>query len=902
MSMQEKLLDLVFRLARDHRKRILIAFGVLTLACGGLATRLTISTSQKALTPPKHPVQVDYQKFSDEFGAADSLIVVLEGDPDTVRGAADYFATEFRSEKSWVKNVFYKVDLDFFKNRAPLFVPPEALQRGAEILAKQRSLIEKAAQISNLTLILKNIEDGFSKPELSFHPDAALGILTGIDELFAEWGRWIGDPGRHRIDLLQRLFTAGRSADAMVKSRGYLVSRDGRMCFIFVQPTSSDDESTFLRPFISAMRQASERVFERFPSLRGKVKVGFTGMPAHVLTESETVFSDVGSGAILATLLVIFVIFIGFRTWRKIAIAVLPLVAGMVISLGAVSLILGHLNLVSAAFLVVMFGMSIDFGIYVLRRAEEELGAGASLEAALRTAMVKTGSGVFTGGLTMAAAFFAVTLSDFVGFSELGVTAGTGTLICLTSVFFLVPTLSLALGLEPRPANLGLVRTFASTARMHAILVVGVFVAIAIGTVSVWALQRNTFDYNALHLLPKDTESTTYQVRMHEQSDFQVSAANVVTDSLDEMRLVVARLKALPDVARVESLVDMIPDQQTQKLQVVASFKPLLKDLRLSYVDDAATTASYVENLDALAGLFTNAQDAAFNAGRSDLVEAIEKVLQHIDALKTALTGQDAATALARSKAFERDLFMDARDMVDLVHAWLRVGPISESQVAPEILARFKSSAGHYVAYVFPKDSIWEMESLDRFVAHLKEISPRVTGFPVTHQLNSKLAVRGVWQAMIYAFLAIALLLALNFRRLQPVLLAILPLGVGLLYLQLVLYLFGIQYNYANLAAFPVLLGYGVSYGVNIMQRWLENPGATAFISAYTIGKGVVLSAAAAVAALLAIVPARHAGVATFGAVLLAGIVLCFVTAVFLLPAVIDLMYMDDKGADHDHP
>jgi uncharacterized protein len=893
--MQEKLLDLVFRLARDHRKQILIAFGALTLVSAFFATRLTISTSQKALTPPRHPVQIDYQRFSEEFGAADSLIVVLEGDSETIRGAADYFAAEYRGERKWVKNVFYKVDLDFFKKRALLFAPAEALERSADILAKQALLIDKVTQISNVTLILKSIEDGFSKPELSFHPDAVAGILTGIEELFSEWSRWLEDPSRHRIDMLQRLTAAGRGADAIVKSQGYLVSRDGRMCFIFVQPTSADDESTFLRPFIGAMRAASDRVFTRFPNLRGGVKVGFTGLPAHVLTESETVFADVGSGAIYATFLVILVIFIGFRTIRKITIAVVPLIAGMVISLGAVALILGRLNLVSAAFLVVMFGMSIDFGIYVLRRAEEELGAGATLEAALRTAMVQTGSGVFTGGLTMAAAFFAVTLSDFVGFAELGITAGTGTLICLISVFFLVPTLSMVFGLEPRPANLGPVKALASSRQAHQILVVGVLVAVAIGALSVWALRRNTFDYNALHLLPRDSESTTYQIRMHEQSDFQVSAANVVTSSFEEMRTVVARLKALPDVARVESLVDLIPEQQTQKLQTIGRMRPYLKELRISRVDDPATTASYVTLLDSLAGHFANAQDAAFNAGRSDLVEAMEKVLQRIEVLKKALTAQDPAMALARSKAFERELFANARDMVDLVHTWLESAPITESQVAPEVLGRFKSEAGHYVAYVFPKASIWEMDSLDRFVAQLKQISPHVTGFPVTHQLNSKLAVRGVWQAMLYAFFAIGLLLTINFRRVQPVLLALLPLAVGLLYLQLVLYVFAIQYNYANVAAFPVLLGYGVSYGVNIVQRWLEDPRGTAFVSAYTIGKGVVLSAAAAVAALLAIVPARHAGVATFGAVLLAGILLCFVTAVFLLPAVIDLMYLNDN-------
>ena len=57
----------------------------------------------------------------------------------------------------------------------------------------------------------------------------------------------------------------------------------------------------------------------------------------------------------------------------------------------------------------------------------------------------------------------------------------------------------------------------------------------------------------------------------------------------------------------------------------------------------------------------------------------------------------------------------------------------------------------------------------------------------------------------------------------EAVALALLPLGLGFLLLQLLVWLAGVQYNYANIAAFPVLMGYGVSFGVNMVQRWLED-------------------------------------------------------------------------------
>jgi hypothetical protein len=144
---------------------------------------------------------------------------------------------------------------------------------------------------------------------------------------------------------------------------------------------------------------------------------------------------------------------------------------------------------------------------------------------------------------------------------------------------------------------------------------------------------------------------------------------------------------------------------------------------------------------------------------------------------------------------------------------------------------------------------------------------------------------------MVYASFAVVLLLALDFRRICPVLLALLPLALGFLLLQLLVWAAGVRYNYANIAAFPVLLGYGVSFGVNMVHRWREDPSKTAFVATATIGKGVVLSASTALAGLGSIVIARHRGVSTFGFLLLGSITLCLLLATLVLPVVIDLIY-----------
>ena len=105
----------------------------------------------------------------------------------------------------------------------------------------------------------------------------------------------------------------------------------------------------------------------------------------------------------------------------------------------------------------------------------------------------------------------------------------------------------------------------------------------------------------------------------------------------------------------------------------------------------------------------------------------------------------------------------------------------------------------------------------------------------------------------------------------------------------------------ANIAGLPLLLGLGVVYGVHIVHRWLENPRITAFAASHTTGRGVSFAAFTTISGLFSIVFARHNGVSSFGIILLFGITLCLITALFVLPTIIDLIFLRrKKGVNHD--
>lgn len=890
--MQDALLHFLYRLARTQAKLVFGIVAVLTLGLAAFIPGLTVSSSRADLFDPAVPENARYNEFMAEFGAADNLVVVLEGDPATLKSAAAYFAREIGQQKDWVKQVFYRIDLDMLQARAPLFVPTKAMEDGLELVKAHGPLIGRINDLTSLKTILSSINGAVAEAQANANPqqaEVAATLFKGMATLFDEWALWIKDPGHNEIALMDKLFTTGTQAGSVLKAGGYLLSHDQRLLFMFVQPSSPSDERDYLKPFMKNIRDAVERVYEANPGLRGKVTVGLTGMPAHALSESDTVFNDVTRAGAASNVLVLLILLVGFRSLKKAILATIPLALGIVMMLGLSVLVVGKLNLVSSAFLAVLFGIGIDFAIYIVRRTEEELGNGATIEKAVEAAVTQSGKGVLTGGLTTGLAFLTLVWTDFSGFAELGLVAGLGVLVTMAVTLVVLPALLLKIGIEPHQYDIKWLVSLSGRAHERGLLWAIATVSILITAWSVYAAQKVGFDYNALHLLPADTESTVYQLKMQEKSDFQVSFAAMTARSLPELKAMVARAEALPTVARVDSLAGIIPDDQARKLQLVAEFRPHLQNVRIVPDRTPVAAADYVAELTKLTEHFESIQEAAFSGGRKDVVEGTELVLKSLAPLKQALAAQDPEFALTRTRAFEQDFFGKATKAVDLLHKWLNCTALTESDLAPELLARFKSPKGTYVAYVFPRESIWDLEFLDVFVKELREIDPAVTGFPVTHRVFTRLAKDGLFQSVVYAFALILALLYWDFRRVGPVLLALVPLVIGMLWTQGALYLIRAQYNFANIAALPLLLGLGVVYGVHMVHRWLETPTVTAFAAADTTGQAVGLSALTTVAGLFSIVFARHVGVATFGTILLIGITMCLVTSVYVLPALIDL-------------
>ncbi len=889
--MQDLFLAWIFRLSLHRGRTVIAAVLGLTVLAALLIPGLRISSSYNDLVSPEEPEQARFLAFLEEFGAADDLVVVLEGEPAAVTAAADLFAAEIRREKEYVRSVFCRIDFDLLIARAPYFLPPEVLAGAREEIENWRPLIEGIARVDSLPALLQMISrqlagEGTGPP---LDPALAVPALRVLGLILREWSEFLEDPARQGLDYPALLAEAGGGEAEILAGRGYLLSRDRRLLFLFVRPTSGSDDLSFLRPFVGAVRRACGRVIDNHPRLAENVKVSFTGMPAHALTEVEAIDSDVAKSSAVSVGLVLAILALGFRSGRKIVLAVIPLACGMVITLGLIALAVGHLNLVSSSFLVVLFGIGIDFAIYLIRRTEEETGRGRTRQEAVRIAVTVSGRSVLIGGLTTGLAFLAVGQTDFVGFSELGITAGMGVLAVLLVTLFLLPALLIRWGVPAPLSRPPAARSFRGPPRpVTGLIATG---AGALALFGFLAAFRVRFDFNALKLLPAGAESTVYQLRMQEESDIQMTAAVITEDDPGRLREQVELLRKLPTVSRVDTLTDLIPENPAEQAALIAGFRPYLSGLEIRPRLPGGSPAGYRAVLQDLVSGLEEAQDLAFAGGRAGMVSEIEGVRSAASALLELIVPGRETESGERTDRFEAALLGDLAGLSRLVGQWLQAGPPDESSFSPEFVGRFKSGSGRWAAYVFPAGSIWDVGFLDEFVAGLKAAAPAATGWPVTHQLTSRLMVASLLQSLLYALAIILVLLGLEYRRPAPVLLTLLPLGMAMLWVQGAFYLLGRDYDFASMPGLPLLIGLGIVYGVHVVSRWLERPEESAFAAASAAGRGVALAALTTMASLFGLVFSRHQGVVSFGVLLLIGIFSALVAALFVLPAVIDLIY-----------
>jgi predicted RND superfamily exporter protein len=210
--------------------------------------------------------------------------------------------------------------------------------------------------------------------------------------------------------------------------------------------------------------------------------------------------------------------------------------------------------------------------------------------------------------------------------------------------------------------------------------------------------------------------------------------------------------------------------------------------------------------------------------------------------------------------------------------------PVTLADIPDDLRRDWVLPDGRARVQALPKASVNGGRTLRSWVKAALKVVPQSAGSAVWI-LKSADTITGAFQIAAYSALgAIAIILSLALRRWVDVVLVMTPLLISGLLTTLVLVLAGLQLNFANIIALPLLLGVGVSFNIYFVMNWRS--GATRFLGSAT-ARAVVFSALTTSTAFGSLALSRHPGTASMGVLLLISLASTVITTLFFVPALL---------------
>jgi hopanoid biosynthesis associated RND transporter like protein HpnN len=851
---------------------------------------MQFQTQRDDLVSPKKDYLERWRQFVAEFGEDDDMVVVVEGDDGgRMRQALDAVADEVRRQPELFDRLFYKVDLRPLRNRALLFLPSDQIAQIQDNIKSMGMLLEPPILNTldrffgwkSLTLgrLLSEGEGRVraDRGEKELRP-ADAQLLTQLASICTTADAVLQDPARYHSPWESILPQAPDQKDLLAEPQ-YFFMDEGKLACLLVRPVKEAGSFTSALKSVEALRGIVAAAEERFPGLR----VGLTGLP--VLETDEMIASqhDTNMAGWLALAGVAGLFVVVYRGFRYPLMTVSALLAGTCWAMGWATLTVGHLNILSSTFAVMLIGLG-DYGVLWVTRYDRERGEGADLFTAMRTTALTVGPSILTAAATTSLAFFAAMLTDFKAVAELGWIAGCGVLLCAVATLTIVPAMLCLLDPHRRPSPavvpLGDRSAWLPWLMNRPRWVIG---GAAAFTVIMAALAtRVTYDHNLLHLQACELDSVQWEMKLIQRTGGASWYAVSYTATPEEALELKARYEKLPVVSRVVEVAALVPRDQDHKLGQLRDLQQRLRKLP----ERGAVISHALPNVKDLRSRLARLQEGLRGLAACDS-PVVARLAGSVQQLRARLKATDATEAARRLKGLEEGM---TRDLASDLHRLRDVStpaPIRLEELPASLRERYIGRTGKWLVRVFGANSLWEFEPLRNFVEQIRKVDPEATGKPFSTLEGLMAMNNGFRHAGLYALIAMVLVLLLDFRNLGRTLIALAPLAMGLIASLGLMGLFGLPLNPANMIAFPLILGVGADNGVHVLHDYLGQRRWRSYALSRAMGRGVMVKALTTIIGFGTLMISHHRGLASLGLVLTLGVSCCMLTALVFLPALL---------------
>ncbi|MFH1566457.1 MAG: MMPL family transporter [Gemmatimonadota bacterium] len=633
-----------------------------------------------------------------------------------------------------------------------------------------------------------------------------------------------------------------RSYEVTGLERDYYLTEEGNGIILRLYPSGVITDVKFTNRLLAYLDHTIAAIGPE--RLDPSIACDYQGSFKNASYQYGVVVKDLTSTALYAFLGVFVLISLYFRQTLSPLFIMIPLLMSLSWTFGLTYLVIGNLNQITVCLFAILFGLGIDFGIHIFARYREARRRGMATEQALVETVCHTGSALTITAITTAVAFFSLLFSDFKGFSEFGFIVGTGIMFSLVAMLVACPAFIVL------AERFHLIRLQQKSVPEH-LLRRGRYpvpvLTIAIGLLATafslyhlvrfehradgWHLATDLeFEYDFRELRP-ETPETGPKASLPEELKEERSPAIVLTENREAAMEVVAAVEAIR-AAR----------------------------------GDSSTIRS---------------------------VKSVYSALPEDQDEKLAVIGRI------------RDLVDDSRDLLDLdqsrradsLRQYLDVRPLQLEDLPGDMSKSFSSKDGEILSFVMITAAVPLRDGRNAiaFAREIKEIhtaSGRVYHASSAHIIFAEmlqLMLDDAVKAVVLTLLVVTIVLYIDLRSVAETAIVLTPLLSALVWVTGFMYLLDFRINIYNMVAFPTIIGMGIDNAVHVYHRYREAGRGSLRLVLRTTGVALLATTLTTMVGFAGLIPAHHPALYWIGTVSLIGLGSCFVAAMTLLPAMLQM-------------
>ncbi|MBN2092489.1 MMPL family transporter [candidate division KSB1 bacterium] len=752
------------------------------------ALNLHLKSDLAELLPQDAVHVVNLKEISKEIGGDGYLIIAVQGSNlSELQRFADSLNTKLQTSDQIVF-IYYKNNLNFIRQHALLFLSEKELIKIENYL--QDKIESEGAKLNPFYVDLLAEEK----------PKNELGDFDKILNKYA------------------------------FLNREYLTNNDGNLLILLVKPKEMASNILATRKLIQFVQK---NIDELQPAgFAGSLAVQMSGRYFAQYRDNLTIANDLRSTVLISLVLIFLSLSFIFKKRRTFLIIGIPLLMGLAWTFGLTYFLIGELNLITTFLVAILLGLGINFGIHFFKRYLEFRESNSPENAIKLMYGSSVGISSITASLTTAAAFFSLIFTQFRGFNQFGIIAGTGAILTLVAYFLVFPSLIIiyerfspikdtATHLFPRLHFAEKLLQNGSQLRwMFYSLIILLFILIGFST-------RLKFEYNFEALGTNSLEDYQLKAKINKLFQTSLSPAIVMVNSPEESRQTVQVIrdfikKGSKTIASVNSLSNLVPPNQPERIQIIQRITELTQNKLFSFLEGN--------------------EKALFD----QFCQYLQVKPLVLDSLPHYLTS-------------------NFRSQID---------PQKEFVL---IYSNIEQSDGKQVQ-IFEK----ELNSIQINGKPLKVSSESLILADIVHLMSRDGTI-----AILITIFSILFLIRLQFKRYNTTILVFLPIALGTISLLGIMGMLGIKFNFINLVALPIILGVGIDNSVHFYHRYKEDH--SLWFAFYHTGMAMFLNTLTTVIGFGSLIFAQHRGLKTLGLVAVLGLIINLLTTFVILPVLLKI-------------